>query len=169
MSSPLPEFDRYASQYRELLGDPLLRAGDFRVSLGCDPSARMLPGVASVEVSHQTDPGQFPCHDGEFDLITAACVYPPVPVVARPALTAEVFRKLKPCGRFAILKHNPWYPATQWIVNRTPMDTDPILLSSSEYLLYLPEGVYRRIGFEEKALSRAPLGKPHRVCGKRPG
>jgi SAM-dependent methyltransferase len=151
-----------------------LLAGDFASAAGCDPSSGMLKSTVGVEVRVQDDPSRIPFDDGQFDFITAVCVYHHVPPPARAALTLEVKRLLRPGGVFAIIEHNPWNPATRIIVSRTPVDADAILLPASEtlslmrgaglsvdratYFLYLPEKLYRAAGRLEHLLRRVPLG-----------
>ena len=82
----------------ELLG---LGAGTFGRVSGCDISGGMLKHCApGVETVVQTDPGVLPFGNGEFDLVTAVCVYHHVPPAGRKALTAELVRVLRPGGNF---------------------------------------------------------------------
>jgi SAM-dependent methyltransferase len=159
-----------------------LLAGDFAHAAGCDPSTGMLQSVIGAEVRVQRDPARIPFGDGQFDFITAVCVYHHVPPPLRPSLTAEVKRLLKPGGVFAIIEHNPWNPATRLIVSRTPVDADAILLRASEtrslmrgagfsihretYFLYLPEKVYSAARFLETLLARVPLGGQYAIFGR---
>jgi ubiquinone/menaquinone biosynthesis C-methylase UbiE len=147
---------------------------DFRHVAGCDVSAEMLRSIQGVETRVQTDPMKIPFDSESYDFITSVCVYHHVPVAARPQLTSEVVRVLKPGGVFAVIEHNPLNPATRLIVSRTPVDADAILLPSGEtrrlmqgsgltlndlwYFLYFPEAVYRRIGVAEWFLRKIPLG-----------
>jgi len=142
----------------------------------------MLQAAAGFEVRVQEDPARIPFEDGQFDLITALCVYHHVPVAVRPALTAEIRRLLRPNGIFAIIEHNPWNPVTRLIVSRTPVDADAILLRASEtrallrgaglsidretYFLYFPERVYQVAAGLENLLRRVPLGGQYAVFGR---
>jgi SAM-dependent methyltransferase len=159
-----------------------LLAGDFAQAAGCDPSSGMLKSALGVEVRVQQDPTRIPFEDGQFDFITAVCVYHHVPPHLRPSLTAEIKRLLTPGGVFAIIEHNPWNPATRLIVSRTPVDADAILLGASEtrslmrsagfsihretYFLYLPEMVYSSVPHLETLLRRVPLGGQYAVFGR---
>jgi len=152
---------------------------DFAEVSGCDPSRGMLDAIQDFETRVQTEAEQLPFEDGQFDFVTAVCVYHHVPVEARMNLTREVRRVLKPAGTFCIIEHNPWNPATRLIVSRTPVDKDAVLLNSSEtcglmrqcgfriekrqYFLYLPTSLYSSIGGLEKALARVPLGGQYAV------
>jgi SAM-dependent methyltransferase len=226
-----PEFDRYASQYENLLEDPLrglfssgrdsffhvrkrdlilrymkrqkldsgqlswldlgcgkgellkLLGASFRTAHGCDPSSGMLQEGVGLDIRHQSDPGQIPFPDGHFDFVSAVCVFHHVPVEARPALVQEVRRVLKPAGIFAIIEHNPYNPLTQWIVSRTPVDQDAVLLRAKQsrrlmeengfdevqtrYFLYSPEKVYRLAPTLEDHLEGLPLGGQYMATGKK--
>jgi SAM-dependent methyltransferase len=153
---------------------------DFGRIAGCDPSSGMLDDAHGVEKRVQEDVGKIPFAEGEFDFVTAVCVYHHVPPPARLGLTQEVSRVLKPGGTFAIIEHNPYNPATRLIVSRTPVDADAILLklreasnlmdtagfawSASRYFLYFPESIYKRTGDAwENWLSNVPLGGQYAV------
>jgi SAM-dependent methyltransferase len=151
----------------------LLR-GDFGRVAGCDVSAEMMEGIEGVETRVQTDGLRVPFGDGEFDLVSAVCVYHHVPLDCRKALTAEMGRVLKPGGIFCMIEHNPANPVTRTIVSRTPVDAHAILLSGGEakglareagfqsrvveYFLYFPKSVYRFAGWLEPWLAKLPLG-----------
>lgn len=163
----------------------LLRA-DFGEVAGCDPSEGMLDFARSklpgVELRVQHESGRIPFEDGQFDFVTAVCVYHHVAPRLRDCLTAEVRRILKPGGIFAIVEHNPFNPVTRRIVRRTPVDADAILLGSAEarallwcqrfiiddlrYFLYLPQPLYSRAAWVEPLLHRAPLGGQYAAFGK---
>ncbi|MEO8657965.1 MAG: class I SAM-dependent methyltransferase [Bryobacteraceae bacterium] len=165
----------------ELLG--LLRNSVGSVA-GCDPSAKMLAQVDGVDVRVQEDPRRIPFEDQSADLVTAVCVYHHVPVEERVALTREVVRVLRPGGTFCIIEHNPINPMTRWIVGRTPVDAEAVLLPLTEartllqqagvevqdrsYFLYLPEALYRVFGWVEGMLTGIPLGGQYAIYGRRP-
>jgi SAM-dependent methyltransferase len=73
-----------------------------------------------------------PFGDSDFDFVTAVCVYHHISPSARPALTLEVCRVLRPGGVFCMIEHNPLNPITRLIVSRTPVDADAILLPAKE-------------------------------------
>ena len=74
----------------------------------------VLLGPSVFGVTVQQDPERLPYGTGEFDLVTAVCVYHHVTVDdMRHKLTAEIRRVLKPGGIFCIIEHNPLNPATQ--------------------------------------------------------
>jgi SAM-dependent methyltransferase len=160
----------------ELLG---LLHSDFERAAGCDVSAAMLRQVTEIEVRVQKDPLQIPYGDAEFDLVTAVCVYHHVPPACRATLTAEIARVLRPGGIFCMIEHNPFNPVTRLIVNRTPVDSDAILLPASvarrlaigaglapleqDYFLFFPQAIYRYLKRLEGALAKVPLGGQYAV------
>ncbi len=160
----------------------LLRT-DFANVAGCDVSKGMMQQIMGVETRIQDNPLSIPFADASFDFITAVCVYHHVPPVARPALTNEIVRILRPGGIFCMIEHNPLNPITRLIVSRTPIDADAILLQAREaralageaglrpiaqqYFLYLPQGADRYLGAVEPLLSKIPLGGQYAVFSKR--
>lgn len=164
----------------ELLG--LLKPSFGRVA-GCDPSIGMMRSLEGVDARVQSDPCAIPFDSGQFDFVTAVCVYHHVPLSDRARLTAEAKRVLKPGGIFCIVEHNPYNPATRIIVSRTPVDANAILLRSSEtrslltrtglsiagqkFFLYFPESLYGGVGrIVEKGLAHVPLGGQYAVFGR---
>ena len=163
----------------------LLRLGRpyFRDAQGCDVSAAMIAASPDLPIRVQQD-DTLPFEDGRFDLVTAVCVFHHVAPPLRPKLIAEISRVVKPGGVVGILEHNPLNPVTQWIVRRSPVDVNAILLTAGlscrllraggfrvvhrEYFLYLPEAVYARASSVERALRRIPFGGQYAVFGRKP-
>jgi SAM-dependent methyltransferase len=164
----------------------LLRIGNPQVAraAGCDLSAEMIAACKGLDVTLQTEPTRLPYADGEFDLVTAVCVYHHVPLDARAMLTTEIRRILRPGGIACMIEHNPFNPITQLIVHRTPVDADAILLTagsarrvfsgagfqsfSTEYFLYFPETAYKYLSGVESILSWAPGGGQYAVFARKP-
>jgi len=164
----------------------LLRLGKpfFAEVAGCDLSREMLAGAEDLKVSLQPAPDRLPYADGEFDLVTAVCVYHHVASdEMRHRLSIEIRRVLKPGGIFCIVEHNPFNPATRLIVRRTPVDADARLLTAAEsrallagggfrvvereFFLYLPERLYHRAPFVETWMKKVPLGGQYAVFGEK--
>ena len=161
----------------------LLR-GDFARVYGCDPSPGMLGSVDGIVTRAQDDAGKIPFDDASFDFVTAVCVYHHVRPEARPALTQEVRRVLKPAGICCIIEHNPLNPVTRLVVSRTPVDENAILLPPSEsrhlmqdaslefhrqlFFLYFPKKIYRVLGPMERLLASIPLGGQYAAFGRLP-
>ena len=159
---------------------------DFGQVFGCDPSAGMLSaeglGAKGIETRVQQDAERLPFDDGQFDFVTAVCVYHHFPPGLRPVVTAEVRRVLKPGGWFALIEHNPCNPVTRLIVSRTRVDANAILLRPVEsrrlligagfqieaehYFLYCPERLYHRFPGLESPLGRIPLGGQYAVFAR---
>lgn len=158
----------------------LLRDDFSRVN-GCDTSPGMLSFVKGIEARVQEDPLKIPFGSGEFDFVTAVCVFHHVPPANRLALAHEISRVLKPGGVFAVIEHNPYNPVARMIVRRSPVDADAILLKPSEsrswmgcaglavqasqYFLYLPGPIYSRIGQFERLLIKIPFGGQYAAFG----
>ncbi len=139
--------------------------------------------ITTIETRVQADPLQIPFGDGEFDFVTAVCVYHHVVPEDRLALTREIRRVLRPNGIFCIIEHNPLNPVTRLIVSRTPVDADAILLKAGEardltrqagfrtlqqdYFLYFPQSIYGVVGFLETALAKVPLGGQYALFTKK--
>ena len=69
---------------------------------------------------------------------TASSTSPPisavlhhVPVAERPAVYAELGRVLKPGGRLYVFEHNPRNPLVRYVIARTPIDENAILLDAT--------------------------------------
>jgi hypothetical protein len=92
-------------------------------------------------------------------------------------------RVLKAGGRCYVFEHNPYNPVTRWVVARTPIDRQAILLSSREVRAGLAAAGMRRIRVEhlmffppkwrwaqplEQALRWLPFGGQYVVFGAKP-
>lgn len=165
----------------------LLRQGShhFAEAVGCDLSTEMLKICEGLNVVTQTDLARLPFEDASFDLVTIVCVYHHVEPPDRPALTTEVARVLRPRGVACIIEHNPFNPATQMIVRRTPVDENAQLLTARTarrllagaglgmdlrtiYFLYFPKGLYQKARGVEACLARVPGGGQYAVFGRKP-
>jgi SAM-dependent methyltransferase len=80
-----------------------------------------------------------------FDLIVISSVLHHVPPEQRPKVYGELHRLLRPGGRLVVFEHNPWNPVTRFVVARTPIDRDAILLSPPEVVAALGAGGWRDI------------------------
>jgi SAM-dependent methyltransferase len=164
-------------------GDLLkLGMGDFAQTVGCDVSSAMLDTCEGLEVRHQERDDVLPFADRFADLATAVCVYHHVPPSGRAALTCEARRILKAGGTFCIIEHNPLNPITRMIVKRSPVDLDAQLLGVSEtcrlleeqkfrivrveHFLFLPELLFRKVGYLESWLTWLPLGGQYAVFAR---
>ena len=164
-------------------GELLEIAGSyFAQAVGCDPSAGMLSSQPSFRTHEQPSLVELPFEDSSVDFVTAVCVYHHVHETARKLLTREIKRVLTPGGLCCIIEHNPWNPVTRAIVRRCPVDADAEILTarttsrllqeagfqalSTDYFLYLPEGLLHRLGFLEGMLRRLPFGGQYAVLAR---
>jgi SAM-dependent methyltransferase len=164
----------------------LLRAAQphFAKALGCDVSIGMITECRDLGVVHQADPLCLPFEDGSVDWVTAVCIFHHISPQERAPLVADIYRVLRPGGIFAIIEHNPFNPAVQLIVRRTPVDENAKLLTArtarrliqeasmqavaTRYFLYVPQRVYGWAAPVERALDRVPLGGQYVVFGRKP-
>jgi len=145
---------------------------------GCDVSQGMLQearkrwsrDLQSIPL-WPIEPDQFPA--ARFDLISAVCVFHHIP----PDQWIESLRRLKdalvPGGWLAVFEHNPWNPATNYVVRRTEIDRNAVLLSPAvardrlaaagfgkprtRFFLFAPPR-FRFLWPAEKLLARVPVG-----------
>ncbi len=80
-----------------------------------------------------------------FDLIIISAVLHHVPLEQRNDVYAELHRLLRPGGRLVVFEHNPWNPVTRFVVTRSPIDRDAILLPPPEIAAALRAGSLRDI------------------------
>jgi SAM-dependent methyltransferase len=156
---------------------------------GCDVSAGMLdeaahrwPASSGTAPRFETQEGpRTPFTDGQFDIATVSAVLHHVPPAERPAVYAELGRVLKPGGRLYVFEHNPRNPLVRYVVARTPIDENAILLDATEvrrdlagyaldtdYLMFMPPGITFLQGVD-RALAWLPLGAQYAVSARKPG
>jgi SAM-dependent methyltransferase len=158
---------------------------------GCDISTGMLRQVekrwpkalGKPPVLAPQQGARTPFADGQFDIVTVSAVLHHVPVEERPAVYAELGRVLKPGGRLYVFEHNPRNPLVRYVIARTPIDQNAILLDESEvrhglldaarydldtdYLMFMPPGmVFLRP--VDRALTWLPLGAQYVVVARKP-
>jgi len=144
----------------------LLRLAGARAAFaGCDISTGMLselpkrwpPGAGPMPELLVQDGARVPVPDASFDMAVVSAVIHHVPLAERPAVFAELARVLKPGGRLYVFEHNPWNPLVRYVVARTEIDADAILLdlreardrvaaagrfdTRSAYLMFMPPGL----------------------------
>ncbi len=111
--------------------------------------------------------------EGDLDLAFCNGVFHHILPDARMAAMQVIFAALRPGGYFAFWENNPWNPGTRWLMSRTPIDRDAIMLSPPaarkllqsagfrvlfvDSLFYFPRslGWFKPL---EKVLVRLPLG-----------
>ena len=157
---------------------------------GCDVSTGML-----AEVANRWPPGQGPtpelaAQDGartsfadrRFDVVTISAVLHHVPVAERAAVYRELGRVLKPGGRIYVFEHNPRNPLVRYVIARTPIDENAILLDATEvrhglldagrydletdYLMFMPPGI-AALRPVDRTLAWLPLGAQYVVAARK--
>ena len=157
---------------------------------GCDVSAGMLaeagnrwPSSLGPAPALAMQAGALtPFADRQFDIVTISAVLHHVPVAERQAVYRELGRVLKPGGRIYVFEHNPRNPLVRYVIARTPIDENAILLDASEvrhglldtaryeldtdYLMFMPPGIslLRPI---DRTLAWLPLGAQYVVAARR--
>jgi ubiquinone/menaquinone biosynthesis C-methylase UbiE len=158
---------------------------------GCDVSTGMLDEAArrwpvalgaAPELAVQ-DGARAPFEDRQFDVATISAVLHHVPPGERPAVYAELGRLLRPGGRLYIFEHNPRNPLVRYVIARTPIDENAILLDANEvqqgllgsgryevetdYLMFMPPSL-AFLRFLDRALAWLPLGAQYAVAARKP-
>ena len=158
---------------------------------GCDVSTGMLAEVARrwpqslcpAPGTAAQNGARTPFADGRFDVATISAVLHHVPVAERAAVYAELGRVLKPGGRLYVFEHNPRNPLVRYVIARTPIDENAILLDAREvqegllnaaryeletdYLMFMPPGL-AFLNPIDRALAWLPLGAQYAVAARKP-
>ena len=158
---------------------------------GCDVSTGMLAEVGqrwpqAFGTAPTTAPQEgalTPFADGQFDVATISAVLHHVPVEERAAVYAELGRVVKPGGRIYVFEHNPRNPLVRYVIARTPIDANAILLDAREvqegllgaaryeletdYLMFMPPGL-AFLSPIDRALAWLPLGAQYAVAARKP-
>ena len=157
--------------------------------MGCDVSAGMLaeagrrwPAACGPAPALEPQEGaRTPFADGKFDVVVISAVLHHVSPAERPAVYAELGRILRPGGRLYVFEHNPRNPLVRYVVARTPIDANAILLDAREvrqglrggpyalttdYLMFAPPGM-AALGFVDRALAWLPLGAQYAVAARK--
>jgi SAM-dependent methyltransferase len=150
---------------------------------GVDPAANVIEEAKRLnpDVAYSAYDGRrLPYEEGSFDVATATCVMHHVPPARWPEFLGEMRRVVRPRGRLIVYEHNPFNPATQWIVNTCPIDADAVLLRSGvlrrlmrgaglgaitcQHILFTPfdRALFRKL---DRALWWLPLGAQYAVSG----
>lgn len=158
---------------------------------GCDVSTGMLAevakrwpaGLGAAPATAAQDGVRTPFAEGQFDVAAISAVLHHVPVPERAAVYAELGRVVKPGGRVYVFEHNPRNPLVRYVIARTPIDENAVLLDAREvrhglldagryeldtdYLMFMPPG----LGFLrpiDRALAWLPLGAQYAVAARKP-
>ncbi len=158
---------------------------------GCDVSTGMLAEVGrrwpqafgTAPATAVQEGALTPFADGQFDIATISAVLHHVPVEERAAVYAELGRVVKPGGRIYVFEHNPRNPLVRYVIARTPIDENAILLDAREvhegllgaaryeletdYLMFMPPGL-AFLSPIDRALAWLPLGAQYAVAARKP-
>jgi SAM-dependent methyltransferase len=157
---------------------------------GCDVSTGMLAeagrrwpaSLGAVPALVAQDGARTPFASGQFDIATVSAVLHHVPLAERPAVYRELARLLKPGGRLYVFEHNPRNPLVRYVIARTPIDANAVLLDerevrhglldaapyelSSDYLMFTPPGLTFLQGLD-RLLAWLPLGAQYVVAARK--
>ena len=92
--------------------------------------------------------------DGTFEVAVVSAVLHHVTPANRPTVYEELARVLKPGGRLYVFEHNPRNPLVRYVVSRTKIDENAILLDPNEVRDNLP--VVLRQGLDTQYLMFMP-------------
>jgi SAM-dependent methyltransferase len=120
---------------------------------------------------------------GAFDLVYTSGVIHHIPRDERPDAVRVIWNALRPGGTVAIAEHNPWNPATRYLVRTCPFDEDAQLLRPAEtrrlfelagfelvatdFVSFFP-GALRPLRRIEHKLHRLPIGAQYITLARRP-
>ena len=153
---------------------------------GIDVSSRSI-ALASRNhpfVHYETfEGGRLPYPDERFDMAFAVCVMHHVPPADWPEFVSEMHRILKPGGLALIFEHNPYNPATRYIVRSCEIDKDAVLLRpgalrrlfagaafsdrSTRGILCVPP-VNSTLSALDRLLGRLPVGAQYYLSATKP-
>jgi ubiquinone/menaquinone biosynthesis C-methylase UbiE len=157
---------------------------------GCDVSQGMLAeasrrwpaALGPAPALRPQDGAATPFAAGQFDIVTVSAVLHHVPVAGRQAVYRELGRVLKPGGRIYVFEHNPRNPLVRYVIARTPIDENAILLDEREvrrglldaasyeiaadYLMFMPPGI-ALLGGLDRLLAWLPLGAQYVVAARK--
>lgn len=106
-----------------------------------EAEAKNIPGAQFKPYDGQT----LPFENNSFDLIFTSMVFHHINFDLHQGVLNEIFRILRPGGRFYIFEHNPLNPVTRKIVRECEFDHDAVLLPHRYTQTLLKQG-----GFSEQ-------------------
>ncbi len=157
---------------------------------GCDVSTGMLqeaakrwPGqLGPPPVLAPQQEAQTPFADGQFDVVLISAVLHHVPPDQRAQVYRELGRVTKSGGRVYVFEHNPRNPLVRYVIARTPIDRNAILLDAREvnhgllatrryhletdYLMFMPPSL-TFLRAVDRALVWLPLGAQYVVAARK--
>jgi ubiquinone/menaquinone biosynthesis C-methylase UbiE len=112
-----------------------------------------------------------PYPDARFDVVFTICVMHHVPPAQWEGFVAEVARVLRPGGLALVFEHNPYNPATQYIVKSCDIDKDAVLLRPGRLRALFDNGSFKSV--ETRTILSVPpkgafLTRVDRMFGRLP-
>lgn len=157
-------------------------APHFRLVCGADPSREMLARGNGPRV--QFDGSRLPFRPETFDFCYAVCVFHHIPPADREPVLREIFRVLKPSGRFLMIEHNLSNPLVGRLLRKCAMDHDAEFIAPREaarlfaaaglksllrrFLVFSPAPSWPIFREMESVFSRLPFGAQYAVMGTKP-
>ena len=139
--------------------------GKFRELHGIDVSAHSVELAAARHpfVRYSTFDGvRLPYRDGSSRIVFTVCVMHHVPPPQWTAFVAEMFRVIKPGGLALVFEHNPYNPATQYIVKTCDIDKDAVLLRPGKLRrMFADAGFARDVQHEDHHFGSAGRSVSH--------
>jgi SAM-dependent methyltransferase len=157
--------------------------------VGCDASAGMLEeaargwGADPMPPLHLMEHGRVPVPDASFDVVVISAVLHHTAPDERKSLLSDAIRVVVPGGRLVVFEHNPLNPVTRWVVRRTAIDQDAVLVYAPEvrrllaslgltalltrFMMFVPPRLEWLSALEHR-IGRVPLGGQYVVVGERP-
>jgi SAM-dependent methyltransferase len=155
---------------------------------GCDVSREML-NQAQHTWSGRTPPdfllisaNETKLPNATWDVVILCAVLHHIEPAQRAATYRTVYQALKPGGRVYVFEHNPLNPVTTYVVKRTPIDQNAILLRAREVEHGLCDAGFRDLGVcyqmffpprlrflrgLERLMTWLPLGGQYAAWGER--
>lgn len=157
---------------------------------GCDVSTGMLQEAAKRWPAKLGPPpalapqqeAKTPFADGRFDVVLISAVLHHVPPAEREAVYRELGRVTRSGGRIYVFEHNPRNPLVRYVIARTPIDRNAILLDAREvnhgllatrryhletdYLMFMPPAL-TFLRAVDRALAWLPLGGQYVVAARK--
>jgi SAM-dependent methyltransferase len=135
--------------------------GKFHELHGVDVSARSVELAASRHpfVQYSTFDGfKLPYADGQFSIAFTICVMHHVPPPQWKSFVAEMHRVIAPGGLALVFEHNPYNPATQYVVKTCDIDKDAVLLRPGKLRALFADAGFADV-FTRSIISVPPAGK----------
>lgn len=158
---------------------------------GCDVSIKMLEEAERSVQGEDCEAidwviqngSSVPFASGSFDFVVVSSVLHHIEPDDRDFALSEIWRVLTPGGRVIVLEHNPFNPLTRYVVARTPIDANAVLLTrgeamsrlrccgflleGSDYIMFFPPKA-TRLRRLDLLFSWLPLGAQYAVWARKP-